>query len=206
MNFARGFIQAAAVAGIPVLLANSAAAGSLTRLDKDHVSVQASGTPVGSILAELNALFPLDYLYIEPAIRSQRVSVHLESVSLADASVRILEESGVNFIVWSQRIYVGNPAAAVQIAKAGALQPSATPPAAVELAGASKPQLSAVEPDTPLGTPSTEEQATAAATFEASEYKMVGENIHYNDASFVTYKMRPEVVQRRVNTDVALIP
>jgi hypothetical protein len=74
------------------------------------------------------------------------------------------------------------------------------------LAQAGTPLPSAPEQNAPLAAPLTEEQAIAAATFEASEYKMVGENIHYSDPSFVTYKMRPEVVQRRVNTDVALIP
>jgi hypothetical protein len=35
---------------------------------------------------------------------------------------------------------------------------------------------------------------------------MVGENVTYHDPSFVTYKMRPEVVRRRTSIDVATIP
>lgn len=84
--------------------------------------------------------------------------------------------------------------------------PKARPSSPALLAEADTPSLSELEQKAPLAAPLTEEQSIAAATFEASEYKMVGENIHYSDPSFVTYKMRPEVVQRRVNTDVALIP
>ena len=37
-------------------------------------------------------------------------------------------------------------------------------------------------------------------------YTMVGESVIYNDPNFVPYKNRPEVVARRLATDVALIP
>ena len=35
---------------------------------------------------------------------------------------------------------------------------------------------------------------------------MIGESVIYNDPNFVPYKNRPEVVARRLATDVALIP
>jgi hypothetical protein len=37
-------------------------------------------------------------------------------------------------------------------------------------------------------------------------YTMIGESVIYNDPTFVPYKNRPEVVARRLATDVALIP
>jgi hypothetical protein len=37
-------------------------------------------------------------------------------------------------------------------------------------------------------------------------YTMIGESVIYNDPSFVPYKNRPEVVARRMATDVASIP
>jgi len=35
---------------------------------------------------------------------------------------------------------------------------------------------------------------------------MIGESVIYNDPSFVPYKNRPEVVARRLATDVSTIP
>jgi hypothetical protein len=37
-------------------------------------------------------------------------------------------------------------------------------------------------------------------------YTMIGESVIYNDPSFVPYKNRPEVVARRLATDVSTIP
>jgi hypothetical protein len=37
-------------------------------------------------------------------------------------------------------------------------------------------------------------------------YTMIGESVYYNDPTFVPYKNRPEVVARRLATDVASIP
>jgi hypothetical protein len=37
-------------------------------------------------------------------------------------------------------------------------------------------------------------------------YTMIGESVIYNDPNFVPYKNRPEVVAKRLATDVALIP
>jgi hypothetical protein len=37
-------------------------------------------------------------------------------------------------------------------------------------------------------------------------YTMLGESVIYNDPNFVPYKNRPEVVARRLATDVAQIP
>ena len=43
-------------------------------------------------------------------------------------------------------------------------------------------------------------------TFTTDEYTMVGENVTYHDPNFVTYKMRPEVVRRRMSINVSSIP
>jgi hypothetical protein len=37
-------------------------------------------------------------------------------------------------------------------------------------------------------------------------YTMIGESVIYNDPNFVPYKNRPDVVARRLATDVAQIP
>jgi hypothetical protein len=92
-----------------LLLAQTSSAGSLQRLDANHVSVHASGVPVGNILGELDGLMRLDNLFIEPAIESRVVSVNIDRVALKDAAVQILKESGLDFIVWGKRVFVGDP-------------------------------------------------------------------------------------------------
>jgi hypothetical protein len=174
----------------PVLLAEAAWAGSLTRLDQDHVSVRANAVPVGQVLSELDGLKRLHNLFIEPAIESRTISVSIDKVGLADAAVQILTQSGLDFIVWGDRIFVGDPKAAVQMRQAG--QPAAAAPV----------EEVAVAEAVPAGT----EEVPASSTFSTSEYSMVGENVTFTDPNFVTYKNRPEVRARRLAIDVATIP
>jgi hypothetical protein len=180
-----------AVLVIPVLLAaHAASAGSIQRLDNDHVAVRASSVPLGRLLGELDGLMRLDNLFIEPAIESRVVTVNIDRVKLADAATQILKESGLDFIVWGRRIFVGDPTAAVQLARQGTSETGSGRGTPVETAEAAPPA------DQPAGTDS----------LTTEEYSMVGENVSYHDPSFVTYKMRPEVVRRRTSTDVATIP
>ena len=185
---ARTFVKAVLVV-TPVLLADAASAGSLTRLDQDHVSVRANAVPVGQVLSELDGLKRLHNLFIEPAVASRTISVSIDKVGLADAAVQILTQSGLDFIVWGDRIFVGDPKAAVQMRQAG--QPAAAPVEEVVVAEA-----------VPAGT----EEVPASSTFSTSEYSMVGENVTFTDPNFVTYKNRPEVRARRLAIDVATIP
>jgi hypothetical protein len=185
---ARTFVSAIFLVS-PVLLANAAWAGSLTRLDQDHVTVRANAVPVGQVLAELDGLKRLHNLFIEPAIESRMISVNIEKVGLADAAVQILTQSGLDFIVWGDRIFVGDPKAAVQMRQAG--QPVAAPVEEVAVAEAA-----------PAGT----EEVPASSTFSTAEYSMVGESVTFTDPNFVTYKNRPEVRARRLAIDVATIP
>lgn len=187
----RTVLQAALVAA-PFVLADAAWAGSLTRLDPDHVSVRAAGVPVGKVLAELDGMKRLNNLFIEPAIESRTISVDIAKVALGDAAVQILTQSGLDFIVWGDRIFVGDPKAAVQIKAAGAPQ----------VAEAAPPPEETVTVTTPTGT----EEVPAHSTFSTGEFSMVGENVTYADPNFVTYKNRPEVRARRLKTDVATIP
>src|SRR5688572_29473681 len=94
----RAFVKAVLMV-VPALLADAAWAGSLTRLDQDHVSVRASGVPVGQVLTELNGMKRLNNLFIEPAIESRAISVSIDKVGLAEAAVQILTQSGLDFIV-----------------------------------------------------------------------------------------------------------
>jgi hypothetical protein len=177
----------------PAFLADAAWAGSLTRIDQDHVSVRASGVPVGQVLSELNGMKRLNNLFIEPAIESRTISVSIEKVGLADAAVQILTQSGLDFIVWGDRIFVGDPKAAVQMRAAGPME-NAAPAAA--------------EPVVAEG-PAAVEEVPASSTYSTSEFSMVGENVTYADPNFVTYKNRPEVVERRKKlgtAGVAAIP
>jgi hypothetical protein len=172
-----------------ILLAQTSSAASLQRLDTNHVAVHASGVPIGTILGELDGLMRLDNLFIEPAIESRVVSVNIDRVALADAAVQIHKESGLDFIVWGRRVFVGDPTAAVQLARQGSSSPTSTEPA-TEVASAAP-----VEP-----------QTGASDTITTDEYTMVGENVTYHDPNFVTYKMRPEVVRRRMSINVSTIP
>jgi type II secretory pathway component GspD/PulD (secretin) len=166
----------------PAFLADAAWAGSLTRIDQEHVSVRAVGVPVGQVLAELDGMKQLNNLFIEPAIQSRTISVDIEKVKLGDAAVQILTQSGLDFIVWGDRIFVGDPKAAVQLSKGA--------PAPVEVA-----EVVPVVEETP-----------ASAKYATEEYSMEGENVKYADPNFVTYKNRPEVKARRMAIDVATIP
>jgi hypothetical protein len=176
-RFVAGLVMVA-----PLLLAAQAAtAGSLQRLDANHVAVHASGVPMGQLLGELDTMMRLDNLFIEPAIESRVVTVNIDRVALADAAVQILKESGLDFIVWGRRVFVGDPTTAVQLARQGT-STSQTPSAAVE------------------------EPVAGTDSLTTDEYSMVGENVTYHDPTFVTYKMRPEVVRRRTSIDVSTIP
>lgn len=190
MFFSGRTLAKAALTLAPVLLAEAAWAGSLKRLDQDHVSVQASGVPVGRVLAELDGMKRLHNLFIEPAIESRAITVSIEKVGINDAAVQILTQSGLDFIVWGDRIFVGDPKAAVQM-RAGAAPAAAAAVEEVVVAEAPAP-----------GT----EEVPASSTYSTGEYSMVGENVTFNDPNFVTYKNRPEVRARRLKIDVATIP
>jgi hypothetical protein len=183
------FGKVALMAPVFVMASQVASAGSLQRLDTNHVSVHAAGVPVGRLLSELDGMVRLDNLFIEPAIESRTVTVNIDRVALKDAATQILTESGLDFIVWGQRIFVGDPTAAVALPRqAGKTEGAAT--AAVETAEA------APAPEAVAGSDS----------MTTDEFSMVGENVTYHDPSFVTYKMRPEVVRRRTSIDVSTIP
>jgi hypothetical protein len=181
MFFSGRTVVKAVLVAAPVFLAQAAWAGSLTRLDQEHVSVRANGVPIGKVLAELDGMKRLNNLFIEPAIESRTISVTIDKVGLADAAVQILTQSGLDFIVWGDRIFVGDPKAAVQLSKG---------PAPVEVA-----EVAPVAEESP-----------ASAKLETEEYTMDGENVKYKDPNFVTYKNRPEVVARRKAIDVSTIP
>ena len=188
MAITNRFFKAALVAPV-LLVAQASFAGSIQRLDANHVSVRAAGVPMGKLLGELDGLMRLDNLFIEPAIESRVVSVNIDRVALADAATQILKESGLDFIVWGRRIFVGDPTAAVQLARQGT-QTEGAVAAPVESAEAAP----APEP------------VAGSDTLTTDEYSMVGENVTYHDPNFVTYKMRPEVVRRRTSIDVSTIP
>ncbi|MET0555767.1 MAG: hypothetical protein ABW221_22195 [Vicinamibacteria bacterium] len=180
MFFQARTIVKAALTVAPVLMADAAWAGSLTRVDQDHVAVRAEAVPVGRVLAELDGMQRLHNLFIEPAIESRTISVSIDKVSLKDAAVQILTQSGLDFIVWGDRIFVGDPKAAVQMRAAG--------PVVAEVAEV------------------VVEESPASATYTTEEFSMDGENVKFADPNFVTYKNRPEVRARRLAIDVATIP
>jgi hypothetical protein len=188
MNLNKIVARVALVA--PVLLAcQTVSAASLQRLDANHVAVRASGVSIGALLGELDGMMRLDNLFIEPAIQAKTVSVNIDRVGLGDAAVQILKESGLDFIVWGRRIFVGDPTAAVQLARQGG-----------STGGASAATVDTASVATPA------EPSGGSDTITTDEYSMVGENVTYHDPNFVTYKMRPEVVKRRMNMNVASIP
>jgi hypothetical protein len=190
MFFLGRTVVRAALVVAPVLLADAAWAGSLSRLDQDHVSVRANGVPIGQVLSELDRMKALHNLFIEPAIESRTISVNIDRVGLADAAVQILTQSGLDFIVWGDRIFVGDPKAAVQMKQGGSQQAEAAA-AVAEAAVVEAPPV---------------DEVPALSTFSTAEYSMVGESVTYADPNFVTYKNRPEVVARRKAIDVATIP
>ncbi len=207
-------------------------AQSVTRAG-DRVTVEAQSLPIGRVLRDMLAVAPIEALMIDPKVENHTVSARLVGVSPGEAINQILADSNLPFLVWGGargpwRIYVGDKDAALRVT-AGSPLPSGGPgPRAAgstgpttptpEMAEAKERTLDAARREARAADEARQAEATAQRQAEAQPivvmddpnvpggYTMIGESVYYNDPTFVPYKNRPEVVARRLATDVASIP
>lgn len=204
-------------------------AQSVTRAG-DRVTVEAQTLPIGRVLRDMLAVAPIEALMIDPKVENQTVSAHLAGVTPAEAISQILADSNLPFLIWGGaqgpwRIYVGDKDAALRVtagsplptggARADAAAPAGPTPDMVE---AKERILEADRREAQAAQASLTAKANAQREAEAQPimimddpnvpggYSMIGESVTYNDPNFVPYKNRPEVVARRLATDVTQIP
>lgn len=213
----------AAAAASPV----SSWAQSVTRSGADRINVEASSLPVGRVLRDLLAVAPIEALMIDPKVETHPVTAHLVGATAGEAINQILAESNLPFLIWGGaagpwRIFVGDKDAALRVT-AGSALPAGGSPAKTEQAQAEPTQTKErIFEDERNEARAREDKIAAKAMAEREAearpimvmddpevpggYSMVGESVTYNDPNFVPYKNRPEVVARRLATDVSLIP
>ena len=91
--------------------------------DAQTVSVSASGTysveaievPLVTLLYQVSAHAPDHLVLVEPAVQDRSVTLSLRGVSRAEAVEAIVRAAGVDFIVWGDRVFAGDPDAAVPL-------------------------------------------------------------------------------------------
>jgi hypothetical protein len=170
---------------------------------------------------------------IDPKVENHAVSARLVGVSPGEAINQILADSNLPFLVWGGargpwRIYVGDKDAALRVTAGSPLPSGGSGPRAAGSAGPTSPTpemaeakeriLDAERREAQAADEARQAEATAQRQAEAQPivvmddpnvpggYTMIGESVYYNDPTFVPYKNRPEVVARRLATDVASIP
>jgi hypothetical protein len=201
-------------------------AQSVTR-EGDRVTVEAQSLPIGRVLRDMLAVAPIEALMIDPKVENHAVSARLVGVSPAEAINQILADSNLPFLVWGGargpwRIYVGDKDAALRVTAGSPLPAGGSGPRAAgptpEMAEATQRILETERTEAQAAQESKASEAMAQRQAEAQPivvmddpnvpggYTMYGESVIYNDPTFVPYKNRPEVVARRLATDVSQIP
>jgi hypothetical protein len=214
-------LVAAAVAS-PV----SSWAQSVTRSGAGRINVEASSLPIGRVLRDMLAVAPIEALMIDPKVENHMVTAHLVGATPGEAINQILADSNLPFLIWGGasgpwRIFVGDKDAALRVA-AGSALPASQAPAKAQRTEAQQAKAEASRAEDERNEARREERIAAKAMAERQAeaqpimvmddpnvpggYSMVGESVTYNDPNFVPYKNRPEVVARRLATDVAQIP
>jgi hypothetical protein len=209
------------LAGALAISAAPSFAQTVTRSSGDHISVEAQSLPIGRVLRDMLAVAPIEALMIDPKVENHLVSVHLYDVTPGEAINELLSDSNLPFLVWGGargpwRIFVGDKDAALRVG-AGAPLPGggvATPQtteAEERVLEEERREAQAIEESQkPIAMAQRQAEAKPIVIMDdpgvPGGYTMIGESVIYNDPSFVPYKNRPEVVARRLATDVASIP
>ncbi len=201
------------------------AAGQAVRsLGNERVTVQANAVPLGVLLKDLQAVYPLDKLQLDPKVASRPVTLTLENVYPERALAEMLEAAEVDYVINGRRVVVGD----WETSETGSRQ--AAREAGTKEAAAVVPPLEQPVADTPAP-PNEEEHSaqfgtlggavmsaldtapdeapveTAQMTGDARvRYKMNGENVVYQTPGFVPYKLTPAARAARSRVDVSKIP
>jgi hypothetical protein len=209
------------LAGAVAISAAPSFAQTVTRSSADRISVEAQSLPIGRVLRDLLAVAPIEALMIDPKVENNSVSAHLYDVTPGEAINQILADSNLPFLVWGGargpwRIFVGDKDAALRVGAGTPLPGGAaiTPQnreAEERVLEAEQREIQANEENMkPIAEAQRQAEAKPLVVMDDPSvpggYTMIGESVIYNDPSFVPYKNRPEVVARRLATDVASIP
>jgi len=208
------------LAGAMAMSAVSTFAQTVTRSSADRISVEAQSLPIGRVLRDLLAVAPIEALMIDPKVENTSVTVHITEATPGEAINQLLADSNLPFLVWGGargpwRIFVGDKDAALRVGGTfvpgqGVITPQ-NPEAEQKVLEAEQREVQArEEAAAPIAQAQREAEAKPISVMDdpgvPGGYTMIGESVVYNDPSFVPYKNRPEVVARRMNTDVASIP
>jgi len=206
-------------------LAGSAAPGfaqTVTKSSADRINVEAQSLPIGRVLRDMLAVAPIEALMIDPKVEAHLVNVHIYDVTPGEAINQILADSNLPFLVWGGakgpwRVFVGDKDAAIRVSSGSsaltggvAITPQ-NAEAQERVLEAEQREVQANEENMkPIAMAERQAEAQPVVIMDDPEvpggYTMIGESVIYNDPSFVPYKNRPEVVARRLATDVASIP
>jgi len=207
------------LAGAVAMSAVPTFAQTVTRSSADHISVEAQSLPIGRVLRDLLAVAPIEALMIDPKVESSSVTVHISNATPGEAINQILADSNLPFLVWGGargpwRIFVGDKDAALRVTAGSSIPGGPTPQnreAEERVLEAEQREMQAIEEQKkPVAMAERQAEAKPIVVMDdpgvPGGYTMIGESVVYNDPSFVPYKNRPEVVARRMATDVASIP
>ena len=202
----------------------TASAQSVTRSGDDRVSIDAQSLPIGRVLRDMLAVAPIEALMIDPKVESHLVNAHIVGATKGEAINHVLADSNLPFLIWGGdngpwRIFFGDKDAALRVTSGSPL-PSGGESAAPSpgLSVAEEQVLADEQRDHRSREEALKAKANAQRAAEARPvvvmddpevpggYSMVGESVTYHDPNFVPYKNRPEVVARRLATDVSQIP
>jgi hypothetical protein len=196
-------------------------AQTVTRSSADRISVEAQSLPIGRVLRDMLAVAPIEALMIDPKVDNSLVSAHLRDVTPGEAINQILADSNLPFLVWGGargpwRIFVGDKDAALRVdagtpLPGGGVATPQIPEVEQRVIEAEQREAQAREEDMkPIAAAERQAEAKPIVIMDdpgvPGGYTMIGESVIYNDPSFVPYKNRPEVVARRLATDVSKIP
>lgn len=203
----------------------STSAQSVTRSGADRVSVEAQSLPIGRVLRDMLGVVPIEALMIDPKVESHLVSAHIVGATAGEAINQLLADSNLPFLIWGGakgpwRIFVGDKDAALRVTSGSPL-PSGRAPASPASPGRSEAEEQVLaderrehrEREDRLAAKALAERQAEARPIVVMDdpevpggYTMVGESVTYHDPNFVPYKNRPEVVARRLATDISQIP
>jgi hypothetical protein len=179
----------------------AAAAGTnmtLLRQGADRVTLRTTAQPLGHVLEALTALEPLDMKFMDEQVRSVRVTVAMDNVTVDQAVRRLLAEAGVDFAVGGIK---GEPLQVV-VGKLGSARPSERQLASADKQPAENPDAEPPQVDTP----GASDKLEVTNPEKGPAYSMVGESVTYTDPNFVPYKNTEQAKRARMSVDVTKIP
>lgn len=192
-----------------------------------RVTIRASNIPLGDLLQQLSVLVTMDRLKIAPDALATPVTVEIEDTPVEVAMLEVLKASSVDYVLTGTRLLAGGTSQAAltfERKERPALSGAAPTPLLprYEDPADNTPEKRAAEMSTGFlggggdaGAPGggmsvasddTADQFGFLVGVEAVKFRVVGDSAVIETPGFVPYKMRPEVIARRLATDVGKVP